>query len=104
MKQIAVLLLMFAAATLSSEAVAAKKNSNVKIDAKNTTAEWAMLYDRGVETGKRLNSFCESSDFLEAEIMGGKFEVCRKFGAFYKSRQFSGSPQSFQLGFLSTLQ
>jgi len=79
------------------------EDKNIKIDARDSTAEWAMLYDRGVETGKRLNSFCEGTDYVKAEVLGEKFTVCRKYKMFLSSKQFSGSPQAFQLGFLSTL-
>jgi hypothetical protein len=74
-----------------------------KIELKDTTNEWAMLYNRGVETGKRLNANCHSKDWVEADILGETFKVCKKYKIFVKSPQFTKSPDAFQLGFLSTL-
>ena len=85
---------------LMSGAASAKEQ---KIEIKDTTNEWAMLYNSGVATGKRLNANCGNKDWVETEIMGETMKVCKKYKIFVKSPQFSKSPDAFQLGFLSTL-
>jgi len=74
-----------------------------KIEIKDTTSEWSSLYNRGVETGKRLNANCGNKDWVETEILGETVKVCKKYKIFVKSPQFLKAPDAFQLGFLSTL-
>jgi hypothetical protein len=74
-----------------------------KIEIKDTTSEWSMLYNNGVATGKRLNANCGGKDWVETKIEGETVTVCKKYKIFVKSKQFSKSPDAFQLGFLSTL-
>ncbi|MFQ5431299.1 MAG: hypothetical protein ACE5EN_02180 [Nitrospinota bacterium] len=95
-----ILALAVAVLLLLSGAVSANEQ---KIEVKDTTSEWSMLYNNGVATGKRLNANCGNKDWVETEILGETVKVCKKYKIFVKSPQFSKSPDAFQLGFLSTL-
>ena len=97
----AVAALILATAMLMT--VSAAEAKDTKIELKDTTSEWSMLYNNGVATGKRLNANCHSKDWVEAEIEGETVKVCKKYKIFVKSRQFKKAPDAFQLGFLSTL-
>lgn len=79
-KRVTVVLFFWAAmmAIVFVPAAQSGESKNIKIDARDSTAEWATLYDRGVETGKRLNSFCEGSDYVKTQVLGEEFTVCRK--------------------------
>ncbi len=100
MKQTLAALLLGTALLLTSSLAFAKET---KIEIKSTTAEWAMLYNRGVETGKRLSANCHANDYVDAKILGETFKVCKKYKIFVNSPQYKKSPDAFQLGFLSTL-
>lgn len=95
-----ILALAVAVLLLLSGAVSANEQ---KIEVKDTTSEWSMLYNNGVATGKRLNANCGNKDWVETKILGETVTVCKKYKIFVKSPQFSKSPDAFQLGFLSTL-
>ena len=96
------IILPLVAAAFLAMPVAASSAEN-KIEIKDTTMEWSALYSRGVETGKRLNANCANKDWVDAKIEGETVQVCKKYKIFVKSKQFSKSPDAFQLGFLSTL-
>ena len=96
-----IILALVTAAFLMAPVTASSKEQ--KIEIKDTTAEWSSLYNRGVETGKRLNANCSNNDWVETKILGETVKVCKKYKIFVKSPQFSKSPDAFQLGFLSTL-
>ena len=97
----AVAALILAAAMLMTVSAAEAKEQ--KIEIKDTTNEWAMLYSSGVNTGKRLNANCHANDYVETKILGETFKVCKKYKIFVKSPQYKKAPDAFQLGFLSTL-
>ena len=96
-----VILALVTVAFLLAPGIASAKEQ--KIEIKDTTQEWSSLYNRGVETGKRLNANCGSKDWVETKILGETVKVCKKYKIFVKSPQFSKSPDAFQLGFFSTL-
>ena len=93
--------LILAAAMLMTVGMAEAKDT--KIELKDTTSEWSMLYNNGVATGKRLNANCHADDYVDAKILGETFKVCKKYKIFVNSPQYKKSPDAFQLGFLSTL-
>ncbi len=96
-----IVLAVAATAFLLAPGIASAKEQ--KIEIKDTTNEWSMLYNNGVATGKRLNANCGNNDWVEAKIEGETVKVCKKYKIFVKIKQFSKAPDAFQLGFLSTL-
>lgn len=96
-----VILALLIAAFLHAPGTASAKEK--KIEVKDTTGEWSMLYNNGVATGKRLNANCGGKDWVKTEVLGETVTVCKKYKIFVKSPQFSKAPDAFQLGFLSTL-